>query len=357
MSLHTANVHSAWRRLLSGIIACLLFTSTAIALAADKPATPAATAVPVVAPVVAPAAAAVAKPVMVADASAATHNATPFWREVRRDQSSGITTIKGAETGVLVQMEGDTWRHIRNGPVTLWGGILLIAVVSAILLFHAMKGQLKLSERPTGRRMTRFSAAERAVHNTVAGSFVLLAIGGLLLLFGKHLLLPVLGHTVLSLMLQVLKPVHNFLGLVFFAALLIMIVMWAKDNLWANIDFEWIRRAGGLLDRSHVPSWRFNFGEKTWFWFGVTILGLTVSISGLLLDFPSILQLRANLQLANLVHGIGALSMMLLAFGHIYMGTIGVEGALEAMKSGDVDEVWAKEHHELWYQQASGKGK
>ena len=349
MSLHTANVHSAWRGLLAGVAACLLFSSGTSAIAADQPAA--------TTPPAAPAIAAVVKPVVVADASAATHNAAPFWREVRRDQNSGITTVKGAETGVLVQMEGDAWRHIRNGPVTLWGGILLIAVVSAILLFHAMKGQLKLSERPTGRRMTRFSGAERAVHNTVAGSFVLLAIGGLLLLFGKHLLLPVLGHTVLSLMLQVLKPVHNFLGLVFFASLLIMIVMWAKDNLWANIDAQWIMRAGGLFDRTHVPSWRFNFGEKTWFWFGVTILGLTVSVSGLLLDFPAILQLRANLQLANLVHGIGALAMMLLAFGHIYMGTIGVEGALEAMKTGDVDEVWAKEHHELWYQQAAGKGK
>jgi formate dehydrogenase subunit gamma len=157
--------------------------------------------------------------------------------------------------------------------------------------------------------------------------------------------------------MQVLKPVHNFLGLVFLLALLAMIVMWVKDNLWAKIDAEWIRRVGGLIDRTHVPSWRFNFGEKTWFWFGVTILGLTVAVSGLLLDFPAILELRARLQVANLVHGIGALLMMLLALGHIYMGTIGVEGAYQSMKTGEVDEVWARDHHELWHQQVTSKGK
>jgi len=238
------------------------------------------------------------------------------------------------------------------------GGLLLLAVVSSIFLFHAVKGQIKLSERPSGRRLVRFTATERLIHNTVAGSFVLLGIGGLLLLFGKHILVPVLGHTLFSWMLQILKPIHNFLGLVFFAALLAMIVMWLKDNVWAKIDAEWIRRAGGLLDRSHVPSGRFNFGEKTWFWFGVTILGLTVSVSGVLLNFPVILEMRSSLQWANLVHGIGALLMMMLAFGHIYMGTIGVEGALDSMKTGEVDEIWAKEHHELWYREVTaGKGK
>ena len=181
---------------------------------------------------------------------------------------------------------------------------------------------------------------------------MLLAIGGLMEIFGKHVLVPFLGHTLFSLVLQVLKPVHNFLGLVFIVALLAMIVMWAKDNVWNAIDAQWIRRAGGLLDRSHVPSGRFNFGEKTWFWFGVTILGLTVSGSGLLLDFPTFLELRSSLQLANLVHGISALVMILLALGHIYMGTIGVEGALDSMRNGEVDEVWAKDHHEVWYRQA-----
>lgn len=282
---------------------------------------------------------------------AASHNAAPMWREVRQGDT-GITTIKGVETGVLIQSEGNAWRKFRNGPVTWLGGLLLIVIGGAILLFHAWKGQIRMSAQPTGRKLVRFTAVERWMHNIVAGSFVLLAIGGLMEIFGKHVLVPVLGHTLFSLLLQVLKPVHNFLGLVFIVTLLAMIVMWAKDNVWNAIDAQWIRRAGGLLDRSHVPSGRFNFGEKTWFWFGVTLLGLTVSVSGLLLDFPTFLELRSSLQLANLVHGISALVMILLALGHIYMGTIGVEGALDSMRHGEVDEVWAKDHHEAWYQQA-----
>ena len=274
-----------------------------------------------------------------------------MWRDVRHGDS-GITTIKGAETGVLIQSEGNAWRKFRNGPVTLVGGLLLVVISVAILLFHAWKGQIRMSAQPTGRKLVRFTLVERWLHNIVGGCFVLLAIGGLMEIFGKHVLVPFLGHTLFSLVLQVLKPVHNFLGLVFIVALLAMIVMWAKDNVWNAIDAQWIRRAGGLLDRSHVPSGRFNFGEKSWFWFGVTILGLTVSVSGLLLGFPTFLELRSSLQLANLVHGISALVMILLALGHIYMGTIGVEGALDSMRYGEVDEIWAKDHHEAWYQQA-----
>ncbi|HTZ00498.1 MAG TPA: formate dehydrogenase subunit gamma, partial [Rhodocyclaceae bacterium] len=282
------------------------------------------------------------------------HNISPLWREVRRGEA-GRTTIKTVDAGVLIQMEGNAWRHLHNDWVVVYGGLLLVVVAASIAAFHRWKGTLRLSAPPTGHRVQRFSRFERAVHNTVAGSFVLLAAGGLLMMFGKHVLMPVFGHTAIALLMQVMKPIHNFLGLVFAVALAVMIAMWAKDNLWARIDAQWIRRAGGLVDRSHVPSWRFNFGEKTWFWFGVTMLGLTIVASGLLLDFPMILAARGPLTIANLVHGIGALLMILLSLGHIYMGTIGVEGAPEAMKTGDVDEVWARDHHELWYHQVTDK--
>lgn len=298
--------------------------------------------------------AAVAGPLKLAQA--APHNDAAMWREARQG-TAGITTVKGAETGVLIQTQGEAWRQFRNGPVTLVGGLLLVVIAVSILLFHAWKGQLRLSAKPTGRKLVRFTPVERWVHNIVGGAFVLLAVGGLMEIFGKHVLVPILGHTVFSLLLQVLKPVHNFLGLVFVVALLAMIVMWAKDNVWSAIDAQWIRRAGGLIDRSHVPSGRFNFGEKTWFWFGVTILGLVVSVSGLLLDFPTFLELRSSLQLTNLVHGIGSIIMILMALGHIYMGTIGVEGALDTMRTGEVDEVWARDHHEVWCEQAIAKSK
>ncbi|HEX8961936.1 MAG TPA: formate dehydrogenase subunit gamma [Rhodocyclaceae bacterium] len=282
------------------------------------------------------------------------HNISPVWREVRRGVP-GVTTVKGVESNVLIQTQGDVWRHLHNNWVVVYGGVLIILVLVAISVFHLAKGTMRLSAPPTGHKIQRFSLFERAIHGIVATCFVLLAIGGLLLMFGKHVLMPVFGHTAISVAMQILKPIHNFLGLVFAAALVVMILMWAKDNLWDKVDAEWIRRAGGLIDRTHVPAWRFNFGEKTWFWIGVTFLGLVVVVSGVLLDFPMILAARGPLTVADLVHGIGAMLMILLSFGHIYMGTIGLEGTSQSMTTGKVDEVWAKDHNLLWYRQVTGK--
>jgi formate dehydrogenase subunit gamma len=266
-----------------------------------------------------------------------------------RSGEAHFTTVRGPETGVLIQSEGMTWRALRNGPVTLYGGILLLTVLASIFAFYRIKGPIALHGAPTGKLVERFSLFERLVHGGTAGSFIVLALTGLAMLFGKHVLVPVLGHTVFGYLLIVGKNVHNFIGPVFLGFTLVMIVIWARDNVWQACDALWIRKAGGLLSGEHVPSGRFNFGEKTWFWFGVTILGLVVAGSGLVLDFPNFGQLRVTMQTFNLIHVIAAIVLMLLSFGHIYMGTIGVNGAHGSMKSGYVDETWAREHHERWY--------
>ena len=147
------------------------------------------------------------------------------------------------------------------------------------------------------------------------------------------------------------KNLHNFVGPLFVFCMLVMFVTFVRDNLWRMIDFEWIAKAGGLLSGEHVRSGRFNAGSKVWFWFGVTLLGLVSSASGLVLDFPSFDQGRFVMQLANVVHAISAVLFIAMAFGHIYIGTIGAEGAYESMRLGLVDEAWAREHHELWYEE------
>lgn len=275
-------------------------------------------------------------------------NNAPVWREVRSGDSF-FTTNRGPEAGVLIQSEGNTWRHLRNGPVTLYGGILLVAVVAAILIFYKIKGPLTLHDQPTGRLIERFPRYERVVHWLTAGSFVILALTGLAMLFGKHVVIPVIGHSLFGYLMVLGKNVHNFIGPLFAASMLAMIAIWARDNVWHNIDALWIRKAGGLLTGEHVPSGRFNFGEKTWFWIGVTILGLTVVISGFVMNFPNFGQTRNDMQIANVIHAVSAIVMLLLSFGHIYMGTIGAHGAFDSMKTGYVDETWAKEHHEQWY--------
>ncbi len=276
-------------------------------------------------------------------------NNAPVWREVRSGEAH-VTNVRGPESGVLIQSEGNTWRHLRNGPITEYGGWLLLLAPAAILLFWLVKGTMRLHEPRTGRSMKRFSGFERFVHWGTAISFLVLAATGLAILFGKHVLAPIFGHEFLSWVLTVGKLVHNYLGPVFGVFVVLMILTFMRDNLWHASDALWIRRAGGLLGGGHVPSKRFNFGEKTWFWLGVTFLGLGVTVSGLVMDFPNFGWTRWDMQIANIVHLVGAILLLAMSFGHIYMGTIGVEGAYQSMKTGEVDETWAKEHHEYWYE-------
>jgi formate dehydrogenase subunit gamma len=276
------------------------------------------------------------------------YNNAPVWREVRSGQEQ-FTTVKGVETGVLVQTAGESWRKLRNGPVTQIGGWLLVALVIALFLFYRWKGPIRLRDKPTGRIIERFTSVERFAHWTLAISFCVLAVSGIVMLFGKHVILPVLGYTLFGWLAILCKSLHNFIGPLFIVSTLVIVVMWVKDNLPRAGDVKWILKAGGMLTGEHVPSHRFNAGQKGWFWFGVVGLGIVMGATGLILDFPNFEQGRSTMQQANLIHAIGAVVFISMSFAHIYIGTIGMEGAYDTMRTGLVDEAWAKEHHEDWY--------
>ncbi|HUF20571.1 MAG TPA: formate dehydrogenase subunit gamma [Burkholderiales bacterium] len=278
-------------------------------------------------------------------------NNAPVWRAVREGEP-GVTQVRGRETGVLIQSSGETWRLIRNGPVTLYGGILLILLPILILGFYKFNGPMQLHGKPTGRSIERFTRWERIVHWSAAITFVILAVTGILLLFGKHFLIPVIGYSAFSWIAAVSIRLHNFVGPLFIFCMACMLVTFFRDNLPRRIDWEWLKKAPQVLTgKAHVPSGKYNAAEKGWFWGGVAFLGLVVGASGLVLNFPNFDQTRLTMQIANIVHGVGALIFILASFGHIYMGTIGTEGAYEGMKTGMVDETWAKEHHQLWYEE------
>jgi len=330
---------SSWLRV-SILAACAL--SLAHARAADAPA-PAA-----------PIQAQAQKP-----GAAPAHNSEAYWRDVRSG-APGVTTVRGTETGVLVSPEGNTWRQIRNGPVTFYGSLLVIIVIIAIALFHSRKGMARLHEKPTGRTVVRFTNWERSLHWVVAMSFVGLALTGGNMLLGKYVLLPVIGHTLFSWLAGFGKFIHNTFGVAFSIGLLLMLATFYKDNFWHPSDAEWIRKAGGLVSREHVPSHRFNFGEKAWFWFGAGLFGLTMTASGLSLLFPNLFDTRHAMQTAEVIHSIAGTLIFCMSLGHIYLGTIGVEGAYQIARTGLADETWAKEHHQLWYDEQmrkkAGKG-
>ena len=294
-------------------------------------------------------------------------NNAPLWRDVKSGQPN-YTSVPGRETGVLIQPQarftgqdtvstaGEAWRKFRNGPIMFYGGWLVVLVCAIIAAIYFTMGPIKLHEKPTGRLLERFTLLERWAHWVMGISFVVLGISGLIILFGKHVLLPIIGYTLFAWLSALAKNLHNFVAPLFIVSLLIFIVVYIRDNLPEKGDATWLAKGWKMFAGAHLPSGRFNAGEKVWFWVGVVVLCLIVSISGLILLFPNFDQLRATMQQASVVHAIAAILVIGLGLGHIYMGTIGVEGAYGNMRDGVTDETWAKEHHEYWYNDVkSGK--
>ena len=275
-------------------------------------------------------------------------NNAPVWKEVRSGAPQ-VTTVTGRETNILVQPGGQTWRAIRNGPISIYGGWLLALMVLAIGSFYFVKGTMPLHGAPTGRKLRRFTTWDRAVHWTTAIGFVVLALSGLLMLFGKSVLLPLIGYTLFSWLAILGKNLHNFIGPLFVICLVLIFATFVRNNFPQRGDVEWITHFGGMFSGKDTPSFKFNAGEKLWFWGGVTFLGFIVGSTGLVLDFPNFDQTRETMQWANVFHAVGGILFMVGALGHIYMGTIGMAGAYDAMRTGYVDEEWAKEHHLYWY--------
>lgn len=291
-------------------------------------------------------------------------NNAPMWRAVGSGVTgySSLPRSQAPEAGNLIQpfvqypgsaltTAGQAWRQVRNHWILPYGGALLLIALGAVALFYWRKGTLQLHGAETGRKIERFTAFERSAHWANAIAFCILAVSGIVMAFGKFFLLPIIGSTLFGWLTYLLKNLHNFAGPVFAVSLVIVIVTFIKDNLPRKEDLTWILKGGGLLSAHEVPSHRFNAGEKVLFWAGVFVLGLVVVGSGLVLDklVPGLEYLRAQMQIAHMIHAAAAVLMMALFIGHIYMGTIGMAGAYEAMKTGYVDETWAREHHELWY--------
>jgi len=291
-------------------------------------------------------------------------NNAPMWRAVGSGVTgySSLPRSQAPEAGNLIQpfvqypgsaltTAGEAWRQVRNHWILPYGGALLLIVLGAVALFYWRKGTLQLHGAETGRKIERFTAFERSAHWANAIAFSILAISGIVMAFGKFFLLPIIGSTLFGWLTYLLKNLHNFAGPVFAVSLVIVIVTFIKDNLPRKEDLTWLLKGGGLLSAHEVPSHRFNAGEKVLFWGGVFVLGLIVVGSGLVLNklVPGLEYLRGEMQIAHMIHAVAAVLMMAMFIGHIYMGTIGMAGAYEAMKTGYVDETWAKEHHELWY--------
>ncbi len=294
-------------------------------------------------------------------------NNAPMWRGVAAGVE-GFTSLprsQAPEAGVLIQppvqypgsrmtTAGEAWRQVRNNWIIPYGGALLLIALGALAIFYFARGPLGHAEADGGgRRIERFTPFERSAHWANAIAFVILAVSGIVMAFGKFFLLPVLGLSLFGWLTYALKTMHNFAGPVFAVSLVVVFFTFLRDEWPQRGDLKWMLKAGGVFSKSgeEPPSHRFNAGEKVVFWLGVLFLGVFVVSSGLVMDklIPNLVYERGTMQIAHMVHAVSSVLMMCLMALHIYLGTIGMRGAYAAMRTGYVDEAWAREHHAYWH--------
>ena len=309
-----------------------------------------------------------------------------LWRAVKSG-TAGNVSIPDKKAGMLVQYEGQIWREIRNGMVPLYGAWAILGMIVLLAVFFAVFGRLRIDDGPAGITITRFSALERAGHWMTAGSFVLLALTGLNMLYGRSIVIPVITEMAgrqnaldaYAAIAQWGKYIHNYVAFAFIAGLFFIFFNWALHNLPSRDDIVWLLKGGGIFVRSvHPPARKFNAGQKIVFW--LTIFGgASVALSGWTLLFPFTTSLMTWMmemsqtvgldipawlglpdppyagvveqQMNQIWHAAMGLFLTTVIIAHIYIGSLGMEGAFDAMGSGEVDLNWAREHHSLWVEE------
>jgi formate dehydrogenase subunit gamma len=270
------------------------------------------------------------------------------------DRIQGRVSIPDQRAGVLEQPAGRQWREFRNVTLRWIGGVAILGMLVLLIAFYLTRGMVRLESGRSGRTIVRFTGFERFVHWLTAACFIVLAISGLNITFGRPLLLPLIGFEAFSEWSQWAKYAHNYLSFPFTIGVVLIFLMWIGGNIPNKVDIEWTKQGGGIVGHEHPPAYRFNAGQKAIYWI-VVIGGAAVAVTGYALMFPFYLSGIEGMQLAQIVHSVVAVLFIAVMLAHIYIGTIGMEGAFEAMGTGTVDLNWAKEHHSLWLEEQNAR--
>lgn len=271
-------------------------------------------------------------------------------------QIDGRVTIPARQEGVLIRPANQDWRHFHEVTLRWIAAIAILGMLAVLVIFYLMRGMVKLQSGRSGRTIVRFNGFERFVHWLTAVCFIVLAITGLNITFGRPLLMPLMSPEAFTAWSQWAKYAHNFVSFPFTIGVVVMFLIWIGGNIPNRVDVQWIKRGGGIVGDDHPPAYRFNAGQKMIYWI-VVLGGAATAISGYILMFPFYGDLTVGgMQTAQVVHSVVSVLFVAAMLGHIYIGTIGMEGAFEAMGSGEVDENWAREHHSLWLDEELARG-
>lgn len=267
---------------------------------------------------------------------------------------SGRCTLPDQKACTIEQPAGRDWRHFHQVTLRWIGGVVILGILAVLLVFYLWRGMVRIESGRSGRTIVRFNAFERFVHWMTATCFIILALSGLNVTFGRPLLLPLIGADSFTAWSQWAKYAHNYLSFPFTIGVFLIFLIWIAGNIPNRVDLEWLKRGGGIVGHDHPPAYRFNAGQKLIYWI-VVLGGAAVAVTGYMLMFPFYGTDIASMQAAQIAHAIVAVLFIAAMVGHIYIGTVGMEGAFEAMGSGAVDLNWAKEHHNLWLEEESAR--
>ena len=290
------------------------------------------------------------------DSSLVPNPGADLWRDVRQRDNPvlGQTQDRGVDAGILINKSGEDWRIFRMQWLAPYGAIFMGTVLGLTILFYMVRGRVPIPGGRSGKLILRFTLNQRMVHWFTVGIFLLLALTGFILLYGRFILIPILGPEGFSITASACKEAHNLFGPLFLFAMLLLFITFVKDNFYERGDLGWMITGGGLVGED-TDAGRFNAAQKAWFWIA-TIFGLALCITGLILDFAVIGQSREIMAISHVIHGTSAVVMTGVLFGHIYWATAGMEGGMESMTTGYVDENWAKSHHNRWYEEVKNAG-
>lgn len=272
------------------------------------------------------------------------------------DKVTGRITIPDPMASSLIQPAGVGWRDFQRSMLPWIGGLAILGTAALIAIFFAVRGRIRLEKGFSGRTMVRFASLERFTHWMTATCFIILGLSGLNISFGRSLLLPLVGPEAFSTLSAWGKIAHNYLAFPFMLGIVIMFVVWIRDNIPSRIDWNWIKAGGGFLrNGKHPPAHRFNAGQKAIFWM-VIVGGVLMSLSGWFMLFPYQAGDVTSLQVWTVIHAVVAMLFVAGILAHIYIGSLGMEGAFDAMGTGEVDVNWAREHHAIWAEEEQAKG-
>ena len=268
----------------------------------------------------------------------------------------GLGTIPDTKSYVIEQPMGRVWRLFHEVYLHWIGGVVILGLVALLLVFYLIRGAIRIEGGRSGRTIKRFNSFERFTHWTIAVSFVILAVTGLNITFGKELLLPLVGPDAFSSWSIAAKYAHDYSSFPFVIGVIVLFLLWVRENLFTKVDIEWFKEGGGMIGHKEPPAWKFNAGQKALFWL-VALGTIGVAASGAFLLFPFYVTNILGMQIAQVIHALIAIAFVGLIIAHVYIGTLGMEGGFDAMGTGEVDLNWAKQHHSLWVEQELGQGR